>query len=380
MAAQLTLTSLASRTAVDEKGAPFTMYAIAIRAPDGTEWVVERRFSEFRRLESRLKEAAGRRGALPPPPMPPGLGGGAAAWLSGSAANMSPELVANRVQGLDAYLRKLFAAVPSNDELLADFLQPDGPGESSTPVPKYKGYDPRAQARAAEVSAALAAPLPPLAWELIHEETNDESLGSECGAAEQEIDEAVEEVLVPEQERRDGAWERTVLELSPSKTGEADADEQTRLPMPTEGRFQPGRVLSGKEAQQQELLLLGKEEYKVRDAPRRHFFIGERIWCQPRGCRFDQAGSGCSAPSVNAEPLEPRFVIARVLARRTRHGGEEVRVRLLDDVVIGERVLPAPATLFLSLEMGDLLQSSPTSSRENALREKGSSPVWYPIF
>jgi len=283
----LTLRSIASRTTVDEFGATFTMYAMALTAADGREWAVERRFSEFRKLEARLRASWIARGAAPPPAMPAGLGGSTASWLSdtatnlspstaawfsGTTANLNPALVSQRVLGLDAYLRSLFAVVPPTDAVLADFLLPEGPGQSSTPVPKDKGFDPKKQARAAEVSRKMFAPLPPLKWELIYENTNEVSDEGFFG------------------ETYPGGW-------SGDEAAEgSDAGSSAAEPPP---RW-------------------------------RGFFLGVRLWCEP---------SAHLIPAGLASPLSETgdsfWVLGRVLARRVRNEVDELRVRMLHEKVIG---------------------------------------------
>jgi len=218
------LRSVASRTAEDERGAAFTVYALALeerisdaddtaagtsatawrrvgggweRLTEGgklREWVVERRFSEFKRLDSQLRELAAKQRLPPPPGLPSSLEPPAerlTSWLPGSLGGgaLRPELVQARVAGLDAYLRALLLAVPPSDPLLSDFLRPTGGGEATTPVGPYRGHDPAARARAEEVSRRLFAPLPPLEWALVYgssEEEDEEEEEEEEGEGEGE--------------------------------------------------------------------------------------------------------------------------------------------------------------------------------------------------
>ena len=64
-----------TRTAFDERGQPFTLYAL--RSDRGsTSWVSERRFSEFKKLASALSDRyrqGGGSAGRPPPDLPKGV-------------------------------------------------------------------------------------------------------------------------------------------------------------------------------------------------------------------------------------------------------------------------------------------------------------------
>lgn len=102
-----------SRVAFDERGAPYTLYELRCDAGASTTWAVERRFTDFKRLSSRLAE---RHHALPELPREILSAG----WLSDGP--LSPEFVKKRAAGLQAWLRALLLALPDDDELLLDFI------------------------------------------------------------------------------------------------------------------------------------------------------------------------------------------------------------------------------------------------------------------
>ena len=104
---------------LDQRGAPRTLYRIAVGASGGERWSSLRGFSEFRALHRRLVHAGHSAGLLPEAPAR--FGG-----LNGATR------VAHRMELLDRYLVALLTALGGSVPALDAFLSPADHGEAST--------------------------------------------------------------------------------------------------------------------------------------------------------------------------------------------------------------------------------------------------------
>lgn len=102
---ELELRVVGHRSDVDERGSPFTLFQIRIVA-DGLSWVVERRFSEFKKLDGLVRQRAiehlgGNKDASALPPTLP------SSILSSGffTSSVNAEFVKRRVAGLQARTR-----------------------------------------------------------------------------------------------------------------------------------------------------------------------------------------------------------------------------------------------------------------------------------
>ena len=127
------------RSDVDERGSPFTFFQIRIVA-DGLSWVVERRFSEFKKLDALVRQRAIEHlggGNKDPSALPPTI---PSAILSSGffTSSVNAEFVKRRVAGLQA--RDATPPCARARELPAPAASswPDGTHSSTSPCPPLR--------------------------------------------------------------------------------------------------------------------------------------------------------------------------------------------------------------------------------------------------
>mmetsp|Transcript_35909 Transcript_35909/g.59518 ORF Transcript_35909/g.59518 Transcript_35909/m.59518 type:complete len:383 (+) Transcript_35909:24-1172(+) len=311
----LVVRAASSRTEMDTKNFPYTVYSFTIDR-EGESWTIEHRFSEFKRLAESLRQNAVDRGLPPPLPLPnailsPGL----------MASSRSPEFVAKRAAGLESYLSELVRTTA--DSVLLEFVAAKPPETDENPVLPSTESSQLVSDRE-EIKGSMQQSECRLQWVLLWEEP-----------AEEEVADPLVESVNSESVKSVGAFRECAV-----------SRHDTSSPVPSDSDAYSS---FHEHARNNEL---GIEPVAMR-SPKSTLHIGSRVMAAREGCRS----------SVS----EDCWLQARVVSRRLMVGGQpQLKIRYSGYGSEGEEWLDEDSERIQPFGVGRGATRTSTDEREAA--------------